>query len=130
MSWTSPLTVASTIVPLPSSSDFSMCGSRWATDFFITSAEASTNGSCIWPEPNSSPTVFMPASRSSLTMSSAGLDANASSRSSVRPLSSASTMRRWRRSPSGSAFSSSARAALVSAVVTPSNNSRKRASGS
>ena len=38
----------------------------------MTSADCSTNGSCIWPEPNSSPTVFMPASRSSLMMSSAG----------------------------------------------------------
>ena len=26
----------------------------------MTSADWSTNGSCIWPEPNSSPTVFMP----------------------------------------------------------------------
>ena len=63
MSWTSPLTVASTIVPLPASSAFSMCGSRWATAAFITSADCSTKGSCICPEPNSSPTVFMPASR-------------------------------------------------------------------
>jgi hypothetical protein len=47
MSWTSPFTVASTIVPLPSSSDFSMCGSRYATAPFITSADCSTNGSCI-----------------------------------------------------------------------------------
>ena len=39
MSWTSPLTVASTIVPLPWLSVFSMCGSRWATAFFITSAD-------------------------------------------------------------------------------------------
>src|ERR1044072_1603540 len=37
MSWTSPRTVASTMVPLPSSSDFSMCGSRWATAVFMTS---------------------------------------------------------------------------------------------
>ena len=67
MSCTSPLTVASTMRPLPaSSSDFSMCGSRYATAVFITSADCSTNGSCIWPEPNSSPTVFMPASRFSL----------------------------------------------------------------
>ena len=27
---------------------------------FIVSADCSTNGSCIWPEPNSSPTTFMP----------------------------------------------------------------------
>ncbi|COW52527.1 Uncharacterised protein [Mycobacterium tuberculosis] len=67
MSCTSPLTVASTMRPLPeSSSERSMCGSRYATAAFITSADCSTNGSCIWPEPKSSPTVFMPASRCSL----------------------------------------------------------------
>ena len=38
----------------------------------MTSADWSTNGSCIWPEPNSSPTTFMPSSSVSLTMSSAG----------------------------------------------------------
>ena len=74
MSCTSPFTVASTIVPLPSPSAFSMCGSRCATAAFITSADWSTNGSCIWPEPNSSPTVFMPASSVSLMISSAGRD--------------------------------------------------------
>src|SRR5919205_713081 len=31
MSWTSPLTVASTMVPFCSPSTRSMCGSRWAT---------------------------------------------------------------------------------------------------
>ncbi len=71
MSCTSPLTVASTIVPLPSESAFSMCGSRCATAVFITSAEVSTNGNCMAPEPNSSPTVFMPASSVSLMISSA-----------------------------------------------------------
>src|SRR5664279_4269504 len=39
MSCTSPLTVASTMVPLPAESVFSMCGSRCATACFITSAE-------------------------------------------------------------------------------------------
>ena len=63
MSCTSPLTVASTIVPLPSESAFSMCGSRCATAVFITSAEVSTKGNCMAPEPNNSPTVFMPASK-------------------------------------------------------------------
>ena len=72
MSWTSPLTVASTIVPLPSSPLRSMCGSRWATAVFMTSALCSTNGSCISPRPKSSPTVFMPSSSVSLTISSAG----------------------------------------------------------
>ena len=49
-----------------------MCGSRWATAAFIVSALCSTNGSCIWPQPNSSPTTFMPASRWTLMMSSGG----------------------------------------------------------
>ncbi|CAM5413849.1 hypothetical protein STANM309S_01991 [Streptomyces tanashiensis] len=103
MSWTSPRTVARTIVPLPSASDFSMCGSRWATAVFMTSADWSTNGSCIWPEPNSSPTVFMPSRRISLTISRAGRSARAESRSASRPFFSPSTIRRLRRSSSGSA---------------------------
>ena len=37
----------------------------------MVSADCSTNGSCIWPEPNSSPTIFMPPSKASLTMSRA-----------------------------------------------------------
>ena len=45
-----------------------MCGSRWATAFFIVSADWSTNGSCIWPEPNSSPTTFIPPRSTSLTI--------------------------------------------------------------
>ena len=43
--------------------------SRWATAFFITSADRSTNGSCICPLANCSPTTFIPSSRWSLTMS-------------------------------------------------------------
>ena len=67
MSWTSPLTVASSTrafasrLPPPSCS--SMKGSRYATAAFIVSADCSTNGSCISPRPNSSPTVFMPSRR-------------------------------------------------------------------
>ena len=38
----------------------------------MTSALCRTNGSCICPDPNRSPTVFIPASRVSLTMSRAG----------------------------------------------------------
>ena len=49
-----------------------MCGSRYATADFMTSADCKTNGSCMRPEPNSSPTVFMPAISGPLTMSSAG----------------------------------------------------------
>ncbi len=71
MSWTSPLTVARTILPLPDSpSTFSMCGSRCATAVFMTSALCSTNGSCISPDPNSWPTVFIPDSSVSLTIAS------------------------------------------------------------
>ena len=88
MSWTSPLTVASTIVPLPPESSVrSMCGSRCATAAFMTSADCSTNGSCISPRPKSSPTVRMPASRWSLMMSSALCPvASASSRSALQAL--------------------------------------------
>lgn len=130
MSWTSPLTVASTMVPLPSSSDFSMCGSRWATAVFMTSADWSTNGSCIWPEPNSSPTTFMPANSVPLTISSAGRAVSASSRSASRPLRSPSTMRRWSRSSSGSAASSSALDARTEDEETPSNSCSSFWSGS
>ncbi|CAO0829013.1 hypothetical protein SMICM17S_11824 [Streptomyces microflavus] len=120
MSWTSPRTVASTIVPLPSASDFSMCGSRWATAIFMTSADWRTNGSCIWPEPNSSPTTFMPSSSVLLTMSRAGVSWSASSRSASRPFFSPSMMRRWSRSSSGRAISSSARPAFIDFMLTPS----------
>ena len=76
MSWTSPFTVASTRRPFDVwPSTFSMSGSRWATAVFIVSADCSTNGSCIWPEPNSSPTTRMPSSRTSLTMARAGIPA-------------------------------------------------------
>src|SRR5665647_2843435 len=75
----------------------------------MTSADCSTNGSCICPEPNSSPTVLMPLSRSSLMMASAGLIPSASSRSAVRPLDSPSTIRRANRFAIGSAASSAAR---------------------
>ena len=51
MSCTSPFTVASTTVPLPAASAFSMSGSRYATAAFIVSADCSTNGSCISPRP-------------------------------------------------------------------------------
>jgi hypothetical protein len=43
-----------------------------------------TNGSCIFPEPNSSPTTFIPSSRTVLMMSSGAYDRRASSRSSIR----------------------------------------------
>ncbi len=125
MSCTSPRTVASTISALPAESVFSMCGSRWATAAFIVSADCRTNGSCILPLPNSSPTVFIPASRSSLTIASGVRPcASASSRSSGSPIRAPSTMRCCSRSASGSAARALARSALVSASETPSNRSR------
>ena len=60
MSCTSPRTVPITMVPLPAASDFSMCGSSRATAAFMTSADCSTNGSCISPLPKRSPTTCMP----------------------------------------------------------------------
>ena len=75
----------------------------------MTSADCNTNGNCICPEPNSSPTVFMPESKVSLMMASGGLIVIASVRSSSRPLRSPSTMRRSSRSNNGSPVRSRAR---------------------
>ncbi len=130
MSCTSPLTVASTIRPLPSSPVDSMCGSRYATAAFITSADCSTNGSCICPEPNSSPTVFIPDSSVSLMIASGGVVCIASSRSASSPLRSPSTIRRSSRSNSGSAASSCARDSRDDAADTPSNSAISFCSGS
>ena len=128
MSWTSPFTVASTIRPLPPvSSAFSMCGSRYDTAVFMVSADWSTNGSCISPEANSSPTTFIPASSVLLTMSSAGVVASASSRSSSSPSRSPSMMRCSRRCSTGHPERSSFTAAVV---VTFSNAARSSVSGS
>src|SRR5665213_4241304 len=60
----------------------------------MVSAEPSTNGSCISPEANRSPTVFMPARRNSLMMISGVRPwAMAWSRSASMPLRSPSMMR-------------------------------------
>ena len=128
MSWTSPLTVASTTRPLPPWSAFSMWGSSTATAAFITSADWSTNGSCISPAPNSSPTVFIPASRTSLMIESGLRACMASARSASRPSRTPSTMRRWRRSSIGRAARSSALAALATSL--PSNRAMNFCSGS
>ncbi len=66
MSWTSPFTVAITILPCDrtaaaGSFSASMYGIRWATAFFITRADFTTWGRNILPAPNRSPTTFMPA---------------------------------------------------------------------
>ena len=98
MSCTSPLTVASTIVPLPSSSSggspaaarsaaraafsASRYGSRYATAFFITRALLITCGRNILPAPKRSPTTFMPSiSGPSITSSGVGNICRASSMS-------------------------------------------------
>ena len=99
MSWTSPFTVASTTMPLPPESAFSISGSRYATAAFIVSADCSTNGSCIWPLPNSSPTTFMPSSSTSFTICERrAASASCSSRSASRPSRSPSMMRCFSRS--------------------------------
>ncbi len=116
--------------PLPSSSLASMWGSRCATAVFMVSADCRTNGSCIWPEPNSSPTVFIPFNRCELMISSGGISAIAASRSASSPFRSPSTIRAASRSMSGMAASSAARASLALAADTPSNSSMNTWSGS
>ena len=97
----------------------------------MISADCSTNGSCIWPDPNSSPTVFIPSSRTSLTIARAAMpSARARSRSASRPLRSPSMIRRLSRSTSGSEANSAARSALAEVASTPSNSSSIRDSGS
>ena len=131
MSCTSPFTVARRILPRPSSSLFSMKGSRIATACFITSALCSTNGNCISPLPKSSPTVFIPVSRWSLIIPR-GLrpTLKASCRSPSSPTFSPSIIRRSKRSVRGSAASSAAREIFVDLASTPSKSSKKTVSGS
>ena len=116
MSWTSPLTVAVTIVParrpVPS-----RCASRYgmstATAFFITRALLTTCGRNIRPAPNRSPTTFIPAiSGPSMTSSGRAAASRASSVSSTMYASMPATRAWVRRSstgPSRQARSSAAR---------------------
>jgi len=130
MSCTSPLTVAISTLPFADADappDAAMCGSRWATAVFIVCADCSTNGSCMRPSANSSPTVRMPASRYALMISSGGCVVSAVSRSASMPSGSPSTMRRSSRSSTLSAASSSADAFVD---VTPSNSAISVVSGS
>ena len=132
ISCTSPLTVAKSIFPRPTSdSSFSICGSRYATAFFITSADCRTNGNCISPLPKSSPTVFIPESKKVLIISSGLIpSAIASSRSDSSPFASPSIILWGRRSCIGKRANSSAtesRRAMASAF---SNSSRNFCSGS
>ncbi len=66
ISCTSPFTVASTTLPaldllLPPAFSASMNGIRCATACFMTRADFTTCGRNILPEPNRSPTTFMPS---------------------------------------------------------------------
>src|SRR3979411_1097783 len=72
MSWTSPLTVASSSLPLLEVAAFSMNRSRWATAAFITSALCRTSATMSSLAPKSRPTSSMPAINGPLMMSSAG----------------------------------------------------------
>ena len=131
MSCTSPFTVASNMRPRPPSLVFSICGSRYATADFITSALCNTKGSCISPLPKSSPTTFIPSRRWSLMMASgANPSVMAASKSSVSPTFSPSMMRRSRRWRSGSAASSEALILRDAANSTPSKSCRNSCSGS
>ena len=94
MSCTSPFTVASTMVALPPGRP----SPSWAPDRprppSWSRPTPSTKGSCISPVAKRSPTIFMPASRKSLTMvSGVWPPARASSRSASRPLRSPSMIR-------------------------------------
>ena len=73
MSWTSPFTVAITMRAADDCSVFSasMYGSRYATARFIARALFTTCGRNIFPEPNRSPTIFIP-SMSGPSMTSSG----------------------------------------------------------
>ncbi len=77
MSWTSPFTVASTILPAPLWLEppalllLLHVGVRWATARFIARALLTTCGRNIFPTANRSPTIFMP-SISGPSMTSSG----------------------------------------------------------
>ncbi len=104
MSWTSPLTVASTTLPRSDPSFFSMCGSRCDTAAFITSALCSTSATISSLALKRRPTSAMPFISGPLMMSSGcgqRASASASSRSSIRPSFEPSTTERASRSSSG-----------------------------
>ena len=68
MSWTSPLTVARTIGALAALVGLLHVRFEIGHGRLHRLGRLRTNGSCISPEAKSSPTVFIPASRKSLTM--------------------------------------------------------------
>ena len=88
MSWTSPFTVAITTLPFArdwaGSFSASRYGTRWATAFFMTRALFTTWGRNILPDPNRSPTTFIPSiSGPSMTSIGCGAACRASSVSST-----------------------------------------------
>ncbi len=93
----------------------------------MVSADCSTKGSCISPLAKSSPTTFIPASRTSLTIASGSIPASASSSSEMSPSRSPSTMRWARRSETGHPLRSSITAADA---VTPAKTSSMAVRGS
>jgi hypothetical protein len=96
----------------------------------MTSALCSTNGSCISPEPNSSPTTFIPtAGVVDDSPAAAGLGHGGVEVAS-RPFFSPSMIRRCRRSSSGSSMSTSARDFALACARRLSNRSRNAVSGS
>ena len=119
ISWTSPLTVAMIKVPLAllELSDFSIKGSRNATAAFMVWADCKTKGNCICPEPNNSPTTFMPSNRKILIISKGGWLFRASFRASSKPKRSPSMICWVRRFSTGKLASLD----LSRLVVFPSN---------
>ena len=85
MSCTSPLTVASTTVPLLALSLFSMKGSRCATAAFIASADCSTSATISSLLLKRRPTSSMPAMSGPLMISRGFASFSFRSRSSIRP---------------------------------------------
>ena len=113
MSWTSPFTVAMTTRPAdrdaPGSFSASMNGTRWATAFFMTRALFTTWGRNILPEPNRSPTTFIPAiSGPSMTSMGRAALSRASSVSSTMNASMPSTSAWVRRASTGRSRQASA----------------------
>ena len=86
MSWTSPLTVASTTLPRLAVSAFSMNCSRWLTAAFIASADCNTSATINSLALNSRPTSAIPVISGPFTMSNGGApSARFFSRSSTSP---------------------------------------------
>ena len=136
MSCTSPLTVASRIVPRRASSLFSIRGSRWATAAFIASADCSTSATMSSFLLKSRPTSSMPAMSGPLMMLSGGVSRSFSSRP-LRSPSFVPAMMQWAsRSSTGSAATSSttrlfaSRKCAVKRATVSSEVSKRTASAS